>query len=870
MPAGNHNLGTIRGTIEIDYDGAGIVRAIKDVDKSKNSMGGLEGASNKILGAFGKFASGSAKLAGGLNLVTNAAHFVVGAVAAIGPIAAAGLATLPGVILGGVAAMQIFKIATSGVGEALKAAGGDSKKFDEAIKNLSPQAQSFAKAFQKSLPILQNVKKAIQDAFFKDTAGQVKGVVKSIAGLKGPAVGVSSALGVAAKDIVSFVTSSKSINSIKTILRGVRDFITQAYLAIGPLIQGFLGLGAQAAKFGGVLGGDVNAALTKLSDFVSGINLQDLFAKALPILKQFGSLFSTIGSIVTSVFSGISVDGAGAVGILGALATQLAAFLKSASGKAALEAIGTALQAISAGAGQIFLALLKALAPAIVALAPGVTALAGQITGALVPAINFLNPILVALAGFISRNIGWLGPLAAAIVAAAGAYKVYSAAANAVSTVQDILKSKLVTTLAGWVASSASVVANTVAMTANAIATGTTAVAAWIANTAAIVANKIALAAGVVAMVAVKVATIAWTAVQWLLNAALDANPIGLVVLAIAALVAGIILAWQHSETFRNIVIATWNAIKAGAIALWHAVVNAFNAIVSGVRTALNAVASVAKAIWSGIVAVIRGYINIYKAIISAGFNAARAVISAVLTATRAVVRAVWSAIVAVIRGYINTIKATINGISAVVNTVKNAFNRAKAAAASALGGLVSTVRGLPGRVVGALGNLGGLLFSKGKSLVEGFIRGIGSMIGAVRDKASSIVHAVTDFLPGSPAKTGPLSGKGYVLLRARRFMDDFASGLNDGAQKPLAAISATVNPIARTVIPTASPARAAVSPGIQPTGVATGERVYKVAIGDKDFADIVVDAMTGAPIAVSKAAKEGDRQNQFAGSGRR
>ena len=52
----------------------------------------------------------------------------------------------------------------------------------------------------------------------------------------------------------------------------------------------------------------------------------------------------------------------------------------------------------------------------------------------------------------------------------------------------------------------------------------------------------------------VSAVTKAWTAVQWLLNAALSANPIGLVVVALAALVVGLVLAYKHSETFRKIV----------------------------------------------------------------------------------------------------------------------------------------------------------------------------------------------------------------------------------------------------------------------------------------------------------------------------
>lgn len=50
-------------------------------------------------------------------------------------------------------------------------------------------------------------------------------------------------------------------------------------------------------------------------------------------------------------------------------------------------------------------------------------------------------------------------------------------------------------------------------------------------------------------------ATKAMTVVQAALNAVMDANPIGLVVLAIAALAAIFVVAWNHSKTFRDIVI---------------------------------------------------------------------------------------------------------------------------------------------------------------------------------------------------------------------------------------------------------------------------------------------------------------------------
>ena len=61
---------------------------------------------------------------------------------------------------------------------------------------------------------------------------------------------------------------------------------------------------------------------------------------------------------------------------------------------------------------------------------------------------------------------------------------------------------------------------------------------------------------------AARAATIAWTAAQWLLNAALTANPIGLVVVAIGALIAGVVLAYRHSSTFRAGVQSLWEWLR--------------------------------------------------------------------------------------------------------------------------------------------------------------------------------------------------------------------------------------------------------------------------------------------------------------------
>ena len=52
------------------------------------------------------------------------------------------------------------------------------------------------------------------------------------------------------------------------------------------------------------------------------------------------------------------------------------------------------------------------------------------------------------------------------------------------------------------------------------------------------------------------------TLAQWALNAAMSANPIGMVVLGITAIVVALVLAYKKSETFRNIIDGLWTKLK--------------------------------------------------------------------------------------------------------------------------------------------------------------------------------------------------------------------------------------------------------------------------------------------------------------------
>lgn len=64
-------------------------------------------------------------------------------------------------------------------------------------------------------------------------------------------------------------------------------------------------------------------------------------------------------------------------------------------------------------------------------------------------------------------------------------------------------------------------------------------------------------------------ATGIWTGAQWLLNAALTANPIGIVIAIIAALVIAIVIAYKKSDTFRAIVQGAMRGVVAAFGWLW-------------------------------------------------------------------------------------------------------------------------------------------------------------------------------------------------------------------------------------------------------------------------------------------------------------
>lgn len=79
-------------------------------------------------------------------------------------------------------------------------------------------------------------------------------------------------------------------------------------------------------------------------------------------------------------------------------------------------------------------------------------------------------------------------------------------------------------------------------------------------------------------------AVVAGTAAQWLMNTALLANPIGLVIGVVAGLTAGIVLLYRNSEKFRGIWDSVWSSVKRAASTAVNGVIDAINKMIGAIN----------------------------------------------------------------------------------------------------------------------------------------------------------------------------------------------------------------------------------------------------------------------------------------------
>lgn len=551
---------------------------------------------------------------------------------------------------------------------------------------------------------------------------------------------------------------------------------------------------------------DINAALDK---FKSGlIKAQDAFDHIKEIvtwvvdnqatLKTFSTAMGVFG-IIGGIASGNPF--AVLIAAMGLLLTNWDTVLKAFSG----DAFQAALPGVKAGIGSIvdsFRAVLPALTQfgaqvlqSAVAFAPLIAAF-GPISSAL---LDVAGQVVIAASSF--------APLVAAVLQAAPA--LISLLVPALQLVISIISPLLpaVTALASVLAGALSAAASAVAVPLAALARffSENPEQVWILVAAftawAVVTQGLAIVMGVI-----RIATLAWAAAQTLLDIALNANPIGLVIAAIAVLVGLVIFAWKHSDKFRTIIIALWHGIEAAG-----------KAIGGGFMTAVRAVGNFFASIGPTLAALpgkIGGALAALPGLIG---RALAAIPGLLLKAVQAMfdlgLRAIGVGIGLVVAAFVLQMKAiafiftelpgiaarfftemftlalalTIAGVTSLLTSIRqfavdfwNAllslgplignffvglWQNAVALTLSGIGAVVSFLTALPGRALAAIQALPGLVRSIFVSMWEG-----------AKSVVTSGVNAVVGFIQALP---GRIAALGPALLSAgRNLISAFMNGL--------------------------------------------------------------------------------------------
>lgn len=480
-----------------------------------------------------------------------------------------------------------------------------------------------------SVRIISDAKKAV--AGFKEAAGgldKLEGKLKKMAPAATVATGAVIAMGKQAIDSASAL--QQSTGAVESVFKQQANAIKQ----LAADAAGAVGLSAnQYQEFAAVIGAQLKNLGTSQEELVP--KTDKLITMGADLASMFGGTTADAVQALSAAFRG-EFDPVERYGISikkSDINARLAAKgLKGLEGEALRQAEAQELMAMlteqSADAmGNFQRETDTAAGSAQIAAANWENAKAA-LGEALLPIVTQVAQRTADLSQVIARHPGLFGAMAAAVVGvgfaitgALVAIKAFRAAQTVVTAVK-----------AAWVGLNTSMAVIRATMVAGNVAAAAQSATAWVISTARIAIAWTVTTARVVAqlaiqrgaMMAARAATLMMAAGQAVLNAVMSANPIGIVIVAIAALVAGLVLAYNKSETFRNAVQAAGRVAKAAFDLAKSAVISVIQKIsetisrVGGVGGAFRAAMSVASAAVRILTAPIRALIGLINAVIGA------------------------------------------------------------------------------------------------------------------------------------------------------------------------------------------------------------------------------------------------------------
>ena len=293
------------------------------------------------------------------------------------------------------------------------------------------------------------------------------------------------------------------------------------------------------------------------------------------------------------------------------------------------------------------------------------------------------------------------------------------------------------------------------------------------------------------------------------LNTTMLANPIVLIIAAIAALVAAFIYLWNNCDGFRQFWINLWENVKQVAVAVWEGLktffASAWQAISATASAVWGGIKSFFSMIWNGIKTIFSTVVEVIKTIITTYFNIYKTIITTVFNAIKTVITTVWNGIKTVITTVVtgiqtflstawNTIKTVVttvvNGIKTAVST---AFNAMWTGITTTIGNIVNTIKTGFNTAVNFIKNLAKSAVTWGSDIIEGIVNGIKKCIGKVKDAVSNVASTIKSYLHFSVPDKGPLTDY-------ESWMPDFMGGLADGIEKSRGLVTEQINRLADTM----------------------------------------------------------------------
>jgi phage-related protein len=754
-------------------------------------FGGATSAAGGLLGTVGKWTA----LAGGVAAVgaaaASAAGYTVALAAALAPVGGL-LAALPGIALTGAAAFSVWKLATSGLGEAMGAVlSGNIEAIGKAMSKLTDRGREFVQEFERLLPQFNHFKRLAQDPFLEPLIGQMQRWLTSARNL-GPAIGaLAGEFGLMTRQVLDFATSDNSLALFNSVLGDTRTLVAAVRGALDPLLTGFVDLGTVGSSWLAGMSGGLQDVLTRFGEWMSRISASGealaWMNGALRVLKQLGALVKDVWDIFDGLMDAAREAGGDVLGVLGSLVDGFAKWVNSAKGQEVLVTVFRALNDI----GAALLPVITALAGAIGVLAPIVAQLAELIGPILTTAINALAPA-----------IAQLGPGAIAVFTALGAAvqtladsgalteiaRAFAALLIAVAPLLPALADLLVpvlrslavlvtsvvapalSTLVGWIqqavnwitsaplgddhplARFAAFVRDTLVPAVQTawghLSTAFTEIAGWVNDNRATfeawgakIGEVVAIVQGIWGQVVALVGQVFTDIKTWIVDNQSTwlgwGDRIGSIATNLGQIVSGVFefiaFAWN-----------TWGGPLLDLIGgLFTAVLQVIDGIMQAIKGVIETILGVItgdwERAWNGVKDIFGGVWEVIKGVLSGALEIIKFQISNALALVgdtwdgawaklEKVVHAVWDAITGWISRKVDEAGDIINRLSQVPGLVSGWFGQVHRAIVDRFNDAVNFVRGVPGMITGALGNLGGLLYNAGRDLVLGFWNGIVSL----------------------------------------------------------------------------------------------------------------------------------------------